>query len=180
MMRRGLAAITLVLFGALAPDCCESASGLIENVGDIGEIVLPAGALAGALILDDREGVGQLLKAYALETGAVALLKRGIDRRRPDGGRHSFPSGHTAGAFLGATFLHKRYGWKYGTPAYAAAVFVGYSRIHAERHWTTDVLAGAAIGVGANLAFTRRRKKTILIHPSADADAISCRISIHW
>lgn len=76
-------------------------------------------------------------------------LKRAVDRERPDGGGLSFPSGHTSGAFSGASYLHYRYGWEYGLPAYLTAAAVGYSRVVADKHYWTDVLAGAAI---ANLS----------------------------
>lgn len=178
-MKRGSIFAPVILLAVLAPENCEPNGDAIESIGDIGEIALPAAALASAWIQEDREGVAQLFMAFALETGTVLILKEGVDRRRPDGGGSSFPSGHTASAFLGAAFLHRRYGWSYGAPAYVAAVFVGYSRLHAKRHWTTDVIAGAAVGVGANLVFTRR-KPTILVLPAADSDAVSCMISIHW
>jgi membrane-associated phospholipid phosphatase len=48
---------------------------------------------------------------------------------------------------MGATFIHKRYGWKYAVPAYIAATYVGYSRVEADKHYVEDVIAGAAIGV---------------------------------
>jgi membrane-associated phospholipid phosphatase len=178
-MRLRSLTILVVMLAVLAPEYGEPQSATVECLGDVGQIALPAVAAASAWIQVDREGFRQLFKAYALEIGAVTVLKRAVDRRRPDGGRFSFPSGHTANAFFGATFLHRRYGWKFGAPAYLAAVFVGYSRIHSNRHWTTDVLAGAAVGISANLVFTRR-KGTIVVRPFAGSDGISCMISIGW
>ncbi len=43
--------------------------------------------------------------------------------------------------------MRKRYGWDYGIPAYAAASFVGYSRVESGKHYAHDVVAGAAIGI---------------------------------
>ena len=73
-----------------------------------------------------------------------------------DGGDQSFPSGHASISFAGATFLQKRYGWRYGIPAFLAAAFVGYSRVESDEHWTKDVLGGAAIGIASGWIFTSR------------------------
>lgn len=70
---------------------------------------------------------------------------------RPDGtSRNSFPSGHTATAFMNATFLHKEYGHinpLYSVAGYASSSYVGASRSLNNRHWISDILVGAAIGI---------------------------------
>lgn len=70
---------------------------------------------------------------------------------RPDGtSRNSFPSGHTATAFMNATFLHKEYGHVnplYSVAGYASSSYVGASRSLNNRHWISDILVGAAIGI---------------------------------
>lgn len=81
---------------------------------------------------------------------AVYGLKYGIDATRPNGSEHSFPSGHTAAAFLGAEFIRKEYGWAWGGPAYALASYVGWTRVVSGNHWPRDVFAGAAIGILSN------------------------------
>lgn len=55
---------------------------------------------------------------------------------------------------LPASFLQRRYGWKYGAPAYVLAGFTGYSRINAQKHDGWDILAGAVIGIGNTYLFT--------------------------
>lgn len=77
-------------------------------------------------------------------------LKYSVNERRPNGGAQSFPSGHTAMAFMGAEFIRKEYGWAWGIPAWLAAGYVGWTRIESGNHWTRDVVAGAAIGVLSN------------------------------
>jgi membrane-associated phospholipid phosphatase len=129
----------------------------IERTGDIGAVILPAGAAVGALVIKDHQGLGQLALAYVSTMAIVYMLKPTVDRTRPDGGGQSFPSGHAASAFAGAAFLQRRYGWRLGVPAYALATYVGWSRVEADRHHPSDVMASAAIGIGANLLFTRRR-----------------------
>ena len=66
----------------------------------------------------------------------------------------SFPSGHTSAAFSGASFIHFRYGLKYGIPLYCLASFTGYSRIHANKHHIEDVMAGAGIAILSSWYFT--------------------------
>jgi hypothetical protein len=84
---------------------------------------------------------------------AVNGLKYTVKRIRPDGSRHnSFPSGHTATAFMTATMLHKEYGWRspwFSIGGYTAAAVTGVSRILNNKHWMTDVASGAAIGIGS-------------------------------
>jgi membrane-associated phospholipid phosphatase len=83
---------------------------------------------------------------------------------RPDTGqKNSFPSGHTAQAFAAATFMHKEYGKKnplYSVLAYGMATGVGLMRIANNRHWTSDVIAGAGIGIlSTNLAYLTHQNK---------------------
>ncbi|MDR1865834.1 MAG: phosphatase PAP2 family protein [Bacteroidales bacterium] len=86
-----------------------------------------------------------------LETGVVHALKNVTSRPRPDGSaNNSFPSGHTATAFVAAEFLRREYAghsvWT-GVGGYVMASLVGVSRILNNRHWASDVIAGAGVGV---------------------------------
>lgn len=130
---------------------------VIRDIGDYVQIGLPLTALGVSLAKKDKTGTYQLLKSFALQTVTTHLLKRTIKRKRPSGGTHSFPSGHTSLSFMSSTFLWKRYGWKYGVPATLAASFVGYSRagIDDPVHHHSDVIAGAAIGILSSLLFTK-------------------------
>jgi hypothetical protein len=86
-----------------------------------------------------------------LETGIVRTLKTVSARKRPDGtAKNSFPSGHTATAFVAAEFLHQEYGDKsvwISVGGYTAATLTGVGRIFNNRHWFSDVVAGAGIGI---------------------------------
>ncbi len=130
------------------------AGELVESAGDFATLLLPATAAVSTLFLNDMEGGGELAKSTALSLGVTLGLKYAVNETRPDGDDHSFPSGHAAISFSAAEFIRKRYGLGYGLPAYAAATFVGYSRIEAKRHYFHDVLAGAAIGIGSSYLFT--------------------------
>jgi len=83
------------------------------------------------------------------------VVKVAVGRERPNGQDHkSFPSGHTSNAFAMASVAHSHYGWKIGVPAYALAGLMGVSRIREDKHWLSDVVAGAGLGfvVGRTVA----------------------------
>ena len=82
-------------------------------------------------------------------------LKIAVDRERPRGGGHAFPSGHTSASFATAGVLHQHFGWKAGAPAYAFATFVGYTRIRDRAHWVSDAAFGAALGLASARAVSR-------------------------
>ena len=134
----------------------------VTTSGDIIQMLLPAAALTSCFIWKDtndtvwhKKPAMQFLKSYVAGMIIQQSLKRIVLKPRPDGSDNlSFPSGHTTSAFSGAAFIERRYGWKYGIPAYAMASFVGYSRIQANKHDGWDVLAGAFIGTATAYLFT--------------------------
>lgn len=89
--------------------------------------------------------------SIAIMAGVVNGLKHVTNVRRPGNGAYnSFPSGHTATAFMTATMLHKEYGQEspwYSVGAYAMATTTGVTRILNNKHWASDVFVGAAIGI---------------------------------
>jgi membrane-associated phospholipid phosphatase len=149
----------LAIAACLANAAPARAADAVARAGDVGQIALPAAAVLATVIHEDGAGRGELAQAFVSTIAAVYVLKATVERRRPDGGVRSFPSGHAASAAVGAAFLQRRYGWKYGIPAYAAAAFVGWSRVEARRHYTSDVLAGGALGIGANVLLTKRHAR---------------------
>ena len=141
------------------------ASDSIETAGTIIQVVVPAVAYGMTFVNDDEDGRTQFYKSFATTLATTYALKLTIDKKRPNGGSMSFPSGHTSAAFSGASFIQKRYGWEYGIPAYLAASFVGYSRVEADQHYVEDVLAGAAIGILSTYIFTDSYKEKVAIVP---------------
>ena len=81
----------------------------------------------------------------------VTTTKTMTARERPDNSnKRSFPSGHTETAFVSATFLHQEFKHKsvgYSIGAYSAAIFVAVARVYKNKHWVSDVVAGAGIGI---------------------------------
>ncbi len=141
----------------------------IELAGDIMRILLPLTAGGMTLYRNDRQGLVQFSKSFLTTEVATVALKYTVDTDRPNGGSHSFPSGHTSTAFSGASFLQRRYGWKYGIPAYVAASFVGWSRLESENHYMKDVLAGAVIGIISTYIFTDAYQKDVVVTPIAES-----------
>lgn len=89
--------------------------------------------------------------ATALMASTVQLSKHTTSVTRPDGSdNHSFPSGHTATAFMMATMLSKEYGYLspwVSVGSYAVATTTGLMRIANNKHWLSDVMVGAGVGI---------------------------------
>ena len=119
--------------------------------------------LAGTLLLcidrDKREGWQDKVVLGATGMAVMGILvnslKYSVCEMRPDGSRrNSFPSGHTATAFVGAELVRLEYGNGWGAAAYVFATATGVLRVYNERHWCHDVLAGAGIGIlSAKIAY---------------------------
>lgn len=116
------------------------------------------GATAFALNLSGVKGRNKIGRAVInwgggmlIMGGLVNIIKYSAKVMRPDGTtRNSFPSGHTATAFMNATFLHKEYGHVnplYSVLGYSMSTYTGISRSLNNRHWLSDILAGAGIGI---------------------------------
>ncbi|MFA7494030.1 MAG: phosphatase PAP2 family protein [Proteiniphilum sp.] len=89
--------------------------------------------------------------SYIIMGQVVGNMKKGFGIERPDGSnKRSFPSGHTATAFVGAHILFKEYKetslW-IGMAGYAVAAGTGILRVLNKKHWVSDVVTGAGVGM---------------------------------
>ena len=158
--------ITISISLLLSSSLCAKSN--TEQLGDILQLTVPLGAYGTTLYLDDKEGQNQFYKSYGATLGATYALKYSVKEKRPNtDSTDSFPSGHTSSAFSGASFIHKRYGLKYAILPYVAATYTGYSRVHSNKHYTKDVVAGAIIGIASSWYFVSPYKN-LQINPITD------------
>ena len=134
--------------------------------------------------------------AAALMGATVLGMKSAFHVLRPDGSSYnSFPSGHTATAFMGAEFLRREY-WKVspwiGIAGYAVATGTGFFRMYNNRHWLTDVIAGAGIGILsveaaywlypliAKTLFKKRYRSNVYLAPYAGVRSGGLALSVRF
>ena|SRR6185312_3678059 len=151
-MRSVFAALLFLLAGSSLASASTSTS-----IGTDVAIALPLIAGGITFAKDDWKGGFQLGADTVATVGLAYGLKHVIHEQRPDGSDNkSMPSDTSALAFAPANFLWDRYGWQYGLPAYAAATFVAWSRVDAQKHHWYDVTASAALAFGVSKIFTTR------------------------
>ena len=146
--------------------------------------VLNGLAIKGKNNLIDQSGI--YLLSNIILNGTTQSLKRITAVTRPDGTPNAFPSGHSAEAFASAEFLRREYGeqsvW-YTVSGYTAAAAVAVLRMYNNRHWLSDVVAGAGLGVLSTQAsywlypkikklFSGKSKNNALILPTYNRGAI--------
>ncbi|MEM1450492.1 MAG: phosphatase PAP2 family protein [Planctomycetota bacterium] len=126
----------------------EDNEGSFETFGDNLFRLLPAAGYVTSLAAGDFKGTGYMLLHNGIASGVMSAGKSTVRQARPgDQNNSSFPSGHSNTAFIGASFLQQRYGARWGVPAYAAAGIVAWSRVHGNKHFVHDVVAGATIAM---------------------------------
>ena len=130
-----------------------AAAAAADPLGNASALNWPGPRLGGSLLHD-------FAVAFARMEVATYGLKYTINAERPNGRNgQSFPSGHTASAFMGAEFIRKHHGNAWGVPAHLTAAWVGYTRVDSHNHYWTDVAGGAlvcALAAGLNRLLARR------------------------
>lgn len=160
----------------------------------------PAAAVY-ALNLSGIKGKHNLFDASMLYVTSAALMgvsthfvKQGVGRMRPDqSGTNSFPSGHTASAFMAAEFLHQEYKdvnpW-IGYAGYFVATATGTLRMYNNKHWFSDVVAGAGFGIASTKiayliypymkqVFTKKKDSKFTLMPYYQPGASGLMLSGH-
>lgn len=128
--------------------------GFIDIGGAFGDGGTFAALTAGSYLYGrwgDSDGAAalsaDLTRSLLTTWAAVWILKVAVDAERPNGGRYSFPSGHTATAFAGTTVLRRHLGGKAGLAFGLLSVGTGLARMEDGKHHPADVLFGAALGL---------------------------------
>lgn len=173
----------------MLPSTVHAQSKWVDRSADVLCFAPAATGLVVAIVKKDKKGILQLGLSTATGIAVNYGLNACIRKERPQmplmpswSDRHAFPSTHTMAAFDGATFLMRRYGWKWGVPAYAVSTYVAWARVYGKKHDWWDVLGGAAIGAGCALIYTRpfTQKIDLSITPVAfgnEAQGISACLS---
>ena len=105
---------------------------------------------------------GLMIESILTTAALTELIKLSVYRQRPIGyGKNSFPSGHTSGSFALAVSINHLYGKTAGGLAYGMAVFVAGSRINDQKHYLSDVVTGALVGVLVGRSFIREPQNRI-------------------
>lgn len=140
----------------------------VSHMGD-GEIgIVFCSAL---LAFGDKKAheTGKLALVSLLGAGAVASgMKFIINRKRPDSDsdnrfNSSFPSGHVSGAFAVTSIVGSKYG-ALRIPAYILASAIALSRVYLGRHYPSDVLAGAGLGICAGWLVIKNESTILSFH----------------
>lgn len=179
----GMAAGSFLAVRPFDEEISKNVDGTTPLVGEAVDFIGGAMVLGGSSVLTHVTGritgdtyfanTGLYMIEALVSTYALTLAgKYVIQRARPTGDNtRSFPSGHTSGMFALASVLDQRYGWKIGVPAYLLAGYTGVSRVRQLRHYPTDVLAGAALGIiiGRSVVPSKPDSITILplMHPAS-------------
>jgi membrane-associated phospholipid phosphatase len=156
----------------------------LETAGTAVAIALPVAAGGISLLHNqDWDGVYELGASTALTVGTALILKQIVHEQRPDHSDfQSFPSDTAALAYSSADYLWGRYGWEWGVPAYAAAMFAGYSRVETKKHHWYDVAASSAIALAFNYAIVTRYRgnERYGLYASADSDSVGLHFEAHF
>jgi membrane-associated phospholipid phosphatase len=152
--------------------------------------------LVGAMFVAGRFAEGRFrsatydfAQAMIVNGAYTSILKYSVQRTRPDGSNNlSFPSGHTSTAFSLAAVANHHYGWKIGVPAYVLASGIGLSRIEKDKHYLSDVLAGATLGIIVGRTVGRldgeqpAKKRQISVGPATDprGQGVGLNLSASW
>jgi membrane-associated phospholipid phosphatase len=134
----------------------------IEDIGNVLVYTLPASTVILTICNHDIKGLKQYSISSLIDEGITLGLKYSVNELRPNHyDYHSFPSGHATITFAAAEFIRKRYGWQYGVPAYAIAIFTSYSRVESKWHYSHDVIAGGMIGITCSFIITTKSIKQL-------------------
>lgn len=130
-----------------------------EILGELSTLLGSASAVYAVGRIKDQPKVSHLgmdlIESIAMSEALTQGLKFTTRRERPDGSsQNSFPSGHAADTFAFATALERHLNWRYSVPAYVFSSYVAISRLPANRHWLSDAVFGAAVGIIAGRTVT--------------------------
>ncbi len=128
---------------------------------------------------NDIKGALQLSNSILVAQLATEGLKRTVQEPRPNKRDNlSFPSGHATGAFSGAMYVHRRYGWKPAVPAYLMSTVVAWQRVEERAHYVHDVIGGMAVSALVTWLLVDPERDNTNITLAADTNSVSLGIKV--
>ncbi|MCD8303130.1 MAG: phosphatase PAP2 family protein [Prevotellaceae bacterium] len=145
-LRNGSHSVTNTIIDMRGDSKRLSFDDYVQYVPVVGSLAIGLAGVKARHSLRDRTII--IATSYAAMGILVNVPKRLVSERRPNSSaQNSYPSGHTATAFMGAELMRIEYGGWYGTGAYVVATSIGFMRLYNGKHWLHDVVAGAGIGI---------------------------------
>ena len=130
----------------------------LSQVGDFWGILSPLAVWA--IMLKSNMNKDYVSNAFAANIMSTYAIKSLSQRQRPDGSNnYSFPSGHTSNSFLAAELINQIEGIPLSVPFYLLSINTALSRINDKKHFLSDVVFGAAIGISIGKGFKILRKE---------------------
>jgi membrane-associated phospholipid phosphatase len=177
-------AVSVVLLAASTASA-DSVNTTQLTISDVLQYLPAAGAAAYTAYRHDTPGLWQLGEDVVANELATEALKLAFNEtslgRRPDGGNHSFPSGHTSLACSGASYAGERYGWEYSLPGFAVASYVGFIRVNERKHYIRDVVAGCALATGLSWLIVKPLAgHDVSIDPVVGGNVIGVNLHASW
>ena len=130
----------------------------LSQVGDFWGILSPLAVWA--IMLKSNMNKDYVSNAFAANIMSTYAIKSLSQRQRPDGSNnYSFPSGHTSNSFLAAELINQIEGMPLSIPFYLLSINTALSRINDKKHFLSDVVFGAAIGISIGKGFKILRKE---------------------
>ncbi|MBW8327432.1 MAG: phosphatase PAP2 family protein [Prolixibacteraceae bacterium] len=171
----------------------------LEHFDVQNNMIVISGFFAYGVLAKDKKSVSTALltfESFALASLITRIPKNLAGRERPDnwqgygpytfkGPFHgvSFPSGHTTASFAVASVIANQYRDHKWVPitAYSVATLAGLSRIYDNKHWLTDVVAGAAIGtLVGNLVSHRKANSQLTVVPYGNSNFQGIKLAYVW
>jgi membrane-associated phospholipid phosphatase len=153
--------IVFILILAIFTPIGKLRANTFQQVGDVLQFAVPVYAFGLSCGEEGYDGSKQFIYSLAASQLCVHVLKETTQQKRPNyqegDKKKSFPSGHTSSAFVGASFIHRRYGFKQAVVPYGLAIATGISRVQAKKHHVRDVIAGAVISCLWSWYFVEKR-----------------------
>ncbi len=142
------------------------------GVGGMSLLALSYGKISENQLVED---LGTDLTASFAATSVLAVaMKYGIGRTRPNGAPYSMPSGHTSGAFSSVAVIWHHLGWQTGMVFGSISTLTALARIEDNKHFTSDVVAGATLGlVVGRLVVSRRNACGWQVNAAHDGVVVS-------